>query len=68
MWNLNIKGNFCNSEMPFPQKKIQKLCLLQIKKNGIMYVGIKCVSSNYDDFRRPVGVAIKPSIAGFGRF
>ena len=33
-----------------------------------MYVGMRSVSSNYDDFRRPVEGAIQPSIAGFGCF
>ena len=33
-----------------------------------MYVGMKSVSSNYDDFRRPVEGAIKWSIACFGCF
>ena len=33
-----------------------------------MYVGMRRVFSNYDDFRRPVEGAIKPSIAGFGCF
>jgi hypothetical protein len=72
MQTLNIKGNFCNSEMPLPQRKIQGLYLLQIKKIYIyiyiMYVGMRSVSSNYDDFRRLTEGAIKLSIAGFGCF
>ena len=67
MWNLDIKGNFCNSEMPLPQRKIQRLYLLQIN-HDIMHVGMRSVSPNYDGFRRPVEGAIKPSIAGFGSF
>ena len=31
-----------------------------------MYIGMRSVFSNYDNFKRPVEGAIKPSIVGFG--
>jgi len=67
MWNLDIKGNSFNSEMPFPQSKTPHNAFAQ-NKNAVLYIDIVSVHRNSHNFSRPVECVMNLLRACFYQF
>ena len=64
---LDIKRNFSNSHMTWPQGEIYQLYLFKLKCM-VINVGIRSLHQNFHEFRMPVKGAMNMSKACFGNF